>query len=350
MKESKLEVYLYFILLGFSGFLVYKIFEPYLLPIILALIFTVVFFPLHHRIEKAFSRHKSLAAFLTLLTVSVLVLLPFVLYGIQLSDEVKNFYDYAFAAMQGGGIMTKLTGVVNHIISSFSPFGVKWPVFDVSETEVYVFQFLSWIRGHFGDIFSGLAQFFVGLFIFLISFYYFLRDGMVLRKRLIEASPFPDNRDEEILLKLKVAIMSVVKGSILVALVQGIMTGLGLYIFGVPSALLWGGVTVIAALVPGIGTSLVLLPSIIFLFFSGMSVNAFGLLLWGVVCVGLIDNILGPKLVEKGINIHPLLILLSVLGGISFFGVTGFILGPIVLSFLFTLFAIYKPIILKDNK
>jgi predicted PurR-regulated permease PerM len=118
----------------------------------------------------------------------------------------------------------------------------------------------------------------------------------------------------------------------------------------VPSALLWGGVTVIAALVPGVGTSLVIIPGVLYLFFTGDTTHAVGLLFWGVACVGLIDNILGPKLIEKNINIHPLLILLSVLGGIAFFGVIGFILGPIVLSFLFTLFQIYKPIILKETR
>ncbi len=350
MKDSKLEIYLYFILLAITGYLVYEIFLPYLFAIIVALIFSVVFAPLHKRVQKEMPRHQSLAAFVTLGIVFTVVLLPFVLYGIQLSDEVKNFYDYAFSQMQAGGIMTKLTHVANDLISTFSPIGVKWPVFDVDQTETYVFQFLSWIRGHFGDIFSGLAKFFVDLFIFLIAFYYFLRDGAELKKKVVEISPFPDNRDEEILERLRVAIMSVVKGSILVALMQGFMTGLGLHIFGVPSALLWGGVTVIAALVPGVGTSLVIVPSVLYLLFTGESVHAFGMLLWGAVCVGLIDNVVGPKLIERGINLHPLLVLLSVLGGISFFGVVGFILGPIVLSFLFTLFAIYKPIILKENR
>lgn len=349
MKESKLETYLYFILLGITLVLTYKIFEPYLMAIIIALIFAVVFDPLNKKIARSMPKHKSLSALFTLIIVFVSVLVPFILYGIQLSDEVKNFYDYAFASLQGsGGLMSKLTVVANNIVSTFSPLGVHWPVFDVSETESYVFATLSWIRGHFGDIFSGLAKFFVDAFIFLIAFYYFLRDGATLRRKVIEFSPFADDRDEQILDRLKLAVMAVVKGSMLVALIQGIMTGLGFHFFGIPSALLWGGVTVIAALVPGVGTSLVIVPGVLYLFFTGETTHAFGLLLWGSACVGMIDNILGPKLIEKNLNIHPLLILLSVLGGIAFFGVIGFILGPIVLSFLFTLFAIYKHIILKE--
>lgn len=348
MREHRLEVYLYFTLLAIALFLTYKIFEPYLYAIIFAAIFAVIFNPLHKRVKREMGKHHSLAALVTLIIVFLLVLLPLILYGIQLSDEVKNFYDYAFGAMQGGGIMAKLTTSLNNLISTTSPFGVHWPVFDIAETETYIFQFLSFIRGHFGDIFAGLTKFFFNTFIFLFAFYYFLRDGEEIRDRIIKISPFPDDRDEEILARLRLAIVSVVKGSIFVALIQGFLTGLGFYMFGIPSALLWGGVTVIAALVPAVGTSLVILPGILYLFFIGDTSHAIGLLIWGVFSVGLIDNILGPKLVGRGMKIHPLLILLSVLGGIAFFGPTGFLLGPIVITFLFTLFDIYKTIIARE--
>jgi predicted PurR-regulated permease PerM len=171
----------------------------------------------------------------------------------------------------------------------------------------------------------------------------------MIRKKIIEVSPFPRSQDEEIFTKLRMAIVSVVKGSMFVALIQGILTGLGFYIFGIPSALLWGGVAVIAALVPTVGTSLVIFPGVAYLFFIGSTWPAVGLMVWGIICVGLIDNILGPRLVGRGIKIHPLLILLSALGGIGFFGAVGFLLGPIALSFLFALFDIYQSIIVRET-
>jgi len=97
----------------------------------------------------------------------------------------------------------------------------------------------------------------------------------------------------------------------------------------------------VAALIPGIGTALVLTPAILWLYFIGEMLLAGGLLLWGVTAVGLVDNFLGPKLVEKGTQLHPFLILLSILGGIGFFGPLGFLLGPLVLSMLFALLEIY---------
>ena len=349
MQEKKLEVYLYFVLLAAALYLVWKILSPYIFAIGIAVIFAVMFFPLHKKVLRRMPKYNSLAALCTLLILCVLVLLPLVMYGIQFSDEVKNFYDYAFTAMQGEGLMARLTAAANNTVVSLSPLGIEWPVFDVSATESYVFTFLSWIRGHFGDIFSGLAKFFMDVLVFLFALYYFLRDGESIKDNLIKLSPFSDDKDEAILGKLRMAVVSVIKGSMIVALVQGFMTGFGFYLFGISSAFLWGGVTVIAALVPAVGTSLVIVPGIIYLFFIGAIPQGIGLIFWGIFSVGLIDNILGPKLMERGIKIHPLLILLSALGGISYFGPIGFVFGPVVLSFLFALFDIYKTSIVKEK-
>ena len=99
----------------------------------------------------------------------------------------------------------------------------------------------------------------------------------------------------------------------------------------------WGVVAALAALIPGIGTALVLLPAIGYLFFTGSTGMAIGLLVWGFVAVGLIDNFLGPILVNRGVKIHPFLILLSIFGGPSFFGPIGFVLGPLIVALLFAL-------------
>ena len=116
----------------------------------------------------------------------------------------------------------------------------------------------------------------------------------------------------------------------------------GFWIFGVPNAILWGSFAAIAALIPGIGTALVLTPAILFLFARGEIFSAIGLLAWGVGVVGLIDNFLGPRLMGRGIELHPLIILLSVLGGIGFFGPIGFLLGPLIVSLFFALLDIYS--------
>ncbi len=350
MHERKLEIYLFFILLAFAFYVVFSVFSPYLYAIIVALLFAVVFGPVHRRIERMMPKHHSLSASVTVLVIVIVVLIPIILFGIQLSDEVKQLYDYVFLGSEGIGFIGRLTDAFNGLLSRFSPFGFQFPVFDAVDTENYVLTFLSWLRGNFGDIFSGLAKLFVNIFMFLVALYYFIKDGKKFKTELIDISPFKDERDETILHKLHIAVLSIVKGSILVALIQGVLTIIGFSIFGIPSPFLWGSIAILAALIPGVGTAIVVFPAILYLFFVGSLGAGLGLLAWGIVAIGLVDNILGPLFVEKGMKIHPFLILLSALGGIGYFGVIGFLLGPIALSFLFALLDIYKTIIIKDYK
>ena len=178
-------------------------------------------------------------------------------------------------------------------------------------------------------------------FLFFIALYYLLKDGHKLKAAIVALSPLADADDETIFQKLERAINSVMKGNLLIALVKGALTLAGFAIFGVPAAILWGSVGVIAALIPGIGTAILFAPAILFLFLSGKVFFGVGLIAWGVLVVGLVDNILGPKLLGRGMQLHPLIILLSVLGGIGFFGPIGFLLGPLTMSLLFALLDIY---------
>jgi predicted PurR-regulated permease PerM len=139
------------------------------------------------------------------------------------------------------------------------------------------------------------------------------------------------------------------KGSLFIALIQGCLTGIGFAIAGVPNPALWGSVAMISALIPGIGTSLVLIPGILFLFGTGHPGPGFGLLAWGALAVGLIDNFLSPKLLGRGTNLHPLFILFSVMGGLALFGPLGFLFGPLVLSLWSALISIYQAFILEKG-
>ena len=135
---------------------------------------------------------------------------------------------------------------------------------------------------------------------------------------------------------------SIFVGSLVVGILQGVSTGLAFAAFGIPAPALWGTVAAIASLVPGFGTSLIILPGVAYLMFAGQYVYAAGLLVWGYAAILLLDHTLGPILVNKGVHVHPFLVLMSVLGGLVTFGFVGLFLGPLILVFLFTLLDIYK--------
>ncbi|MEZ4200094.1 MAG: AI-2E family transporter [Candidatus Paceibacterota bacterium] len=142
------------------------------------------------------------------------------------------------------------------------------------------------------------------------------RDGREFTKLLIKISPLPDDEDTLILKRMATAVRSVATGTVMVALIQGALTAVGLSIAGFERAILFGVIAAFGALIPGIGTTIVFLPVIIYLIIIGSYGWAVFLVVWAATAVGLIDNLLGPYLISRG-NAHPFLILLSVLGGVG---------------------------------
>lgn len=339
MNRQKSELYFLLILLAGIFVLAFFIFRPFLYALILAMVFATVFGPIHKKMLNIANHSRGLAALLTTVLVLVVVVVPITFVSIQIFQESSQLYSFL---TQNGGAIDFFRGVGDAVrgLERFLPVPIEFSV----DFNQYAKQGLTWLLSHLGSLFANVAKIIVGIFVFLVALYYLFKDGQKLKRAVITFSPLQDIHDETIFNKLGLAVNSVIKGSLAVALIQGILTAVGFYIFGVPNAVLWGSVAAIAALIPGVGTALVLVPAIIFLYFSGETLSAIGLLLWGLVAVGLVDNFLGPKLAERGMRIHPFLILLSILGGIGFFGPLGFLLGPLVLSLLFALLEIYLTI------
>lgn len=175
--------------------------------------------------------------------------------------------------------------------------------------------------------------------------FFLYRDGKKLRAFALKWSPLNDDYDESIIAKIETAVSSVVTGALTTAIVQGVMVGIGFSIFGIPNPVLWGVIATIAALIPLLGTGLITMPAGAWLLLTGHIGAGLGLIVWGLVCVGLIDNVLNPYMMKRGMDVHPFLILLSVFGGLVYFGPVGFLAGPIVLAFFFALMEIYPQIV-----
>ena len=167
---------------------------------------------------------------------------------------------------------------------------------------------------------------------------------------LIKASPLPDHEDQEILGRLARAIRSVATGTLFVALIQGTLVAIGLSVAGVDRAILLGALAAIGAMIPGVGTGLVMVPIVVILFLTGSIIPAVGLALWGVLIVGMVDNIIGPYLMSRGNNMHPFIILIAVLGGLSLFGPIGFLVGPVVVTLFLVLLEIYNQYIVQEQR
>lgn len=317
------------------------IFLPFLAPIALAFMFAVTFRPVHRWFLSVFKNKRTLASILTIIFILVVVVTPLTFLTERLISESYNFY---FDIREKGlGDLDRITYYFIHPVQKIFPgFDPDILGYVQSLTEAFV--------GNLGSIFSSTASLVAGLFLGIISLFYIFKDGHRFRKTIIELSPLSDRYDIQIIDRLEIAVNSVVRGSLLTALVQGLFVAIGFALFGIPHVVLWGSVAVVAALLPAIGTGLVMLPAVLFLFATGSASAAIGLAIWGVVAVGLVDNLLLPFFIGKTFKIHSLFVLFSVIGGILFFGPVGLFLGPLVIALLFALLDIYRLLILDDQK
>lgn len=341
MHRTHIQTVFFFGLLLAVLSVAFFIFLPYLTTLAVAATLAVLIYPLHCKVIRLMKGREGLAALMSLLCVALLLLVPLSFVGTQIYVEAQNLYLHVMENRDAftEGIMEFLDGYVGQFAPHLS-----------IDLRSYAGQGLNFIMSRLGPLFAGTAQTVLHFFLGAIAFYYFLKDGPKFLGSIVALSPLPDTEDEDVLRRLGTAINSIIRGTLIIAIIQGIMTGIGLAIFGVPSPTLWGSMAAIGAVVPGVGTTIVIAPAILFLFLAGKTGAAIGLLIWGIVAVGLIDNFLGPILVGRGIKIHPLFILLSVIGGLGFFGPVGFLLGPLVLSLLYALLDIYRVLLKQTTK
>jgi len=307
---------------------------PYFAGIIIALTFSIIAHPFYKKVIQIFRGNKGIASFLTIFLILIVIITPIVLLSIQVFGEAVS----AYTSLSSGKHFSLLPQL--SWLDKYTGLSLYFEHF-AENIEQYIQRSALWIAQNLGSVFSSIAQITVNVFVGIFALYYFLKDGEKIHKLIIEKSPLSEEHTDQIFKKMTVAVKSVISGTLFIALIQGLMAGLGFFVLGVPQPALWGMITVVTALIPAIGTMITILPATAYLFFVVGPFPALGMLLWGIFVVSTIDNVLRPKLIERYMKIHPFLIFISVLGGISFFGPLGFLLGPLILSFLFALFEIY---------
>lgn len=341
MNKDILQKSFFIILLLAISVIILFIFSPFLEVLVLSTIFAVVLSPIHNKITKQFNGKRGWSAMVVILFFAVVVIVPSVLLTLKVLGESKDIYLQIINKNETFYIQ-KITDFIESPVQRFYP-----------EFSLDIGQFISlgtgWISSHLSSILSSVMSVVTSILLIFISLFFFLKDGDKFKRILIQLSPLDDKYDDQIFTKIKQTINSTTQGVILIAIVQGLLSGFGMWIFGIPNPTLWGSISAIVSLVPGLGTMITFVPAIIYMFISGNTPHAFGLLLWGTLIVGLIDNFLTPYLYSRGVEIHQLIMLFAVLGGLIVFGPIGFIFGPIVLALFFALIDIYQDIILEGK-
>jgi len=341
MDKDILQRYFFITALFLVSVLIFFIFLPFFEIILISVVFALVLSPLYKKISKFLGGWNRVSAVIVILLFTVVIIVPSFFLATELFGQSKDLYTELTNN-------TKIDYLQKITDSIEKPVRTVYPDFSLDMGK-YVSGLVENITSHLTSILTSVASIITSIILIFISLYFFLKDGSKFKKILISLSPLSDEYDEHIASKIKQTINATVKGVLLVAVIQGILAGLGMFLFGVPNATLWGSVSAIASLVPGLGTAIVFIPAVAYMLIIGNTPFAIGLILWGVLIVGLVDNFLTPYLYSKSIQIHQLIMLFAVLGGLAFFGPIGFLFGPIAIGLFFSMLEIYQTLILQKK-
>lgn len=339
MQSEKLQISFFFLFFGLVAALTIFLFLPFLSVLIISAIIALLLQPIYRRVLLFCKGRGSLASLLVILIALVFVALPLSLLGTQLFQESKDLY----LVLQEG--RTEYIQTVTTFIET--PIQKFLPEFSI-DVHDYLAKLFDWTSANLGPLVTGTAELLFEIFLTTVALFFFLRDGERFSRSFMSLSPLDDVYDREIIRRVSATVNSVMRGTLLISVIQGTLVGIGFMIFGVPDPALWGSVAALSALIPGIGTALVIIPAVIYLVITGSSGVAIGLAIWGIIIVGLVDNLLLPYFYSRGVKIHPLFVLFSVLGGLIAFGPIGFLLGPLILSLFMALLSVYRVLVLKE--
>jgi predicted PurR-regulated permease PerM len=322
VDKSRIESLSLLALFAGVSILLFYVFRPFIQVLALAAVFAVLLqYPFEWLTKKIYGS-KTLAASVVVIMLVIFFIAPIFLLGIEIFNEAQSLY----TGIQGNDMhyLSALQTIIQNPIQKLSP-GFT---FDINAYVGNAFAFIS------NNLASLVYQTFFVVFetiLMLLAFFFFLRDGEGTFEHIKGISPFGNEVTADI-----------VKGTILIALIRWIFVGVGFFIFGIPNAIFWGSIGGIVGAIPGVGTLVVFLPAIVFLFIKGYILSAIGLTVFTVIALMLLDNVLTPYFFQKGLDAPQIFVLFSILGGILFFGPLGFIFGPLVLSVFLSVFKVYN--------
>ncbi|MBN1825399.1 MAG: AI-2E family transporter [Candidatus Eisenbacteria bacterium] len=314
--------------------------RSFLLTLLLAAIFSGLAHPLYRRLLALFRGRRTAASLVTLALLVAVVVVPLIgLLGvvageaIQVSEEVSPWIGARFE--EPGLLLRYLERVP--VLQRLVPYRgeiLQRAAALVGGAGQFLFNSLSAAT-------RGTVSFLFQFFIMLYAMFFFLVDGGRLLDRILYYLPLDDCDERRMTEKFVSVTRATLKGTLLIGLVQGILAGVAFWIAGIDGPVFWGTVMTFLSVIPGVGTALVWLPAALILIATDRIGSGIFLILFCGLVVGSADNLLRPRVVGRDTQMHDLLIFLGTVGGLLFFGVLGFIIGPILTALFVTIWEIY---------
>jgi len=326
------------------SYLVYLVLSPFFMPIFWAAVFVVIFFPYYRWLIRNVTKNRSLASILACASIAVFLITPMALVASSIATELLTIYQWAEDYIRN--MSSKAHNSNIFIIPYVSAFIRQYIAISASDMNSL---FLNAIKEAASFSASGITgfikstvQFVFNLIMAFFTMFYLFREGDAILAFVKRLLPIPDTHKERLINRTRVVITAAVNGGLLVGVIQGLLGGAAFWALGLPAPMLWGFAMFILSFLPGIGTALVWGPAAIYLLVTGEHLYAAALTIWGVLVIGLIDNLLRPYIVGSKTDLHPLLLFFSIIGAVNAFGLIGIIAGPVILSIGSAMIEIYQ--------
>lgn len=345
MDSSALHQKTFLLLMALASLAFGWILLPFFDAVFWGIVLAIVFVPIYRRLLPRLRQRRNLAASVTLLLCLVIVILPLTLVGSQLVKEGVLVYEgIRSGQLDMGGYFRQGVGLLpgwlqrllaRQGLADFSTLGERLAALALQGRQFLTGQALAVGQGTF--------KFLTSLVLMLYLLFFLLRDGDHLATRIREALPLDDTDKHRLFTKFTTVIRATIKGNFVVAAVQGTLGGLIFAFLGIQGAVLWGAVMAFLSLLPALGAALVWAPVAIFFLLSGAITKGVILIAFGVLAIGLIDNFLRPLLVGRDTRMPDYVVLISTLGGLALFGLSGFIIGPVIAALFIATWDLFAP-------
>ena len=337
-----LEQSSFLLLLLLVTVLFFYLLKPFFAPVFWACAVSLLFYPVQVRFGARWSNSPNLVALATLLLCIVVVVIPVLLVLTSFVQEGANVY----ARIESGEI--DLNNYLDRVRTALPAAQrlMDWLELDMAALEQRATSGALAASGFAAKnallLGQGTFQFFLNLGLMLYMSFFLLRDGARLVDLLQRALPLGDERERLLFKKFAEVTRATVKGNLVVAVVQGALGGIIFWLLDIPAPILWAVAMAVVSLIPAVGAGLIWLPFSIYLFITGDFGSGLILIIYGVVVIGLTDNILRPLLVGRDTKLPDWLVLLSTLGGLTLFGINGFVIGPLIAAVFIVFWQIFS--------
>jgi predicted PurR-regulated permease PerM len=308
------------------------ILAPFYGAVLWGVVFAILFTPLYTRLRVLVRGHHALAAIATVLLVLVVLILPLIALASSLTREVTTLYLRIQSGELAPGqfLQSLFDALPPWALQLLERFGDTDSDALKARANAALLRVSQLAGRHVFSAGQNMLSFAVSLFVMLYLLYFLLRDGQTLTSKITRAIPLRPERMQALVTQFAAVVRATVKSNVAVAVLQGAFGALIFFVLGIRSPLLWGALMAVLSLMPIVGAILVWLPTAIYLITTGHVWKGAILIAYGLLVIGLVDNVVRPLMVSKGASLPDYVVLISTLGGIATVGVNGFIVGPLI--------------------